>query len=129
MPGEATQLELREPDNRMYRSLERYQDHWPVRAGQVRSPDHTESAREFRTRHQALSMREMLQAAQNSGASYFIEQPSAGEPPIPLDGAQRGVFEVNLHGLGSFFDREPAKEAEFNYLRLPAGIWRSEERR
>jgi len=26
---------------------------------------------------------------------------------------------VDLQGLGSFFGREPAEEAEFNYLRLP----------
>src|SRR5271165_1574137 len=32
---------------------------------------------------------------------------------------QRWVFEVDLQGLGSFFGREPAEEAEFNYLRLP----------
>ena len=59
------------------------------------------------------------QAAQNSGASYLIEQPSAGEPPIALDGAQRDVLEVDLQGLSSFFGREPAKKAKFNYLRLP----------
>ena len=64
-------------------------------------------------------MREKFFKPLKSPASYFIEQPGASEPPIPLDGARRGVFEVKLDGFCSFFDRKPPEEAEFNYLRLP----------
>ena len=53
------------------------------------------------------------------GASISLSNQARANRRIPLNSAQRGVFEVDLQGLRSFFEREPAEKSELDYLRLP----------